>query len=201
MIVKNKRALLIGSVAAVHLFFFFFNFKSETALPPPKQSLIVHTYTPPPPKPIADPKPQPKRKDPVKGKLPSKKNSLLKELKESLKKIEATPPPPPSSLPLPPKIGSLQIDHADKKEENDYFVTLAHALKKGLELPEEGEVRLELTVSQSGQVLKLRVLHALSATNRRYLELNLPQMRLPPFSEELKNENSHTFTLTFCNAL
>jgi hypothetical protein len=194
---NRKTRILVSSVVAVHLFFFFFDFKEKHSPPSPKKSIVVNTYIPPPPiqKPVV--KAIPKRSIPTHKN--THKNEILNELKESLSKIETTAPPE-SSLSLPKKIQSLQIDHADKKEETDYLVSLAYALKESLELPEHGDVKLELTVSHTGRVLKLRILQALSEKNRRYLELNLPQMSLPPFNEDLKNENAHTFTLTFCNA-
>ena len=206
---RRKTLILISSVVFVHLFFFLFDFKEPPSLPAPKKSIVVNTYVPPPPK-VAPPasktrtqqtakvapmKPTVAPKKPT----PSKKNEILKDLKETLSRLE-TKAPPEAALSLPKQIQSLQIDHADKKEETDYFISLAHALKEELELPELGEVRLKLTVSHTGQVLKLRILQTLSEKNRRYLELNLPRLRLPPFSEDLKNENVHTFTLTFCNA-
>lgn len=196
---NKRRLLLIGSVVGVHLFFFFFNFKEKHAQPPPKKSIVVHTYTPPPPKPVIQAPSSRKKSAPRPAPQSNHKKEILKDLQETLSKIETTPPPF-SPLLLPKQIHSLQIDHADKKEKTDYFVTLAHALKEGLELPEQGEVKLELTVSKTGRVLKLHILYAQSEKNRRYLELNLPQMSLPPFSEELKHENAHLFTLTFCNA-
>ncbi|MCB1110809.1 MAG: hypothetical protein KDK64_07480 [Chlamydiia bacterium] len=191
---SKQKLLLIGSIVGIHLFVFFFNFREEAPPPSPKKSLLVHTYVPPPPKPKA-----PVTKSSPSPSRPSPSTSKQSLLKKTLSNIE-TPPPPSATLPLPKKIQSLQIDHADKKEETDYFISLAHALKEALELPEQGEVKLELTVSCMGRVLKLRILQAVSEKNRRYLELNLPQMSLPPFSEELKNESAHTFTLTFCNA-
>jgi len=205
---RRKTLILTSCVVFVHLFFFLFDFKEKHS-PPPKKSIVVNTYVPPPPKakpPVSKPhthkttKVAPKKPAALpKKSTPSKKNEILKDLKETLSRIE-TQAPPETSFSLPKQIQSLQIDHTDKKEETDYLISLAHALKEKLELPELGEVKLELTVSHTGQVLKLRILQALSEKNRRYLELNLPQLRLPPFSEDLKNENAHTFTLTFCNA-
>ena len=206
---RRKTLILISCVVFAHLFFFLFDFKEKCSPPPPKKSIVVNTYVPPPPKatpPVSKPRAQqttkvaPKKPAALpKKSTPSKKNEILKDLKETLSRIE-TKAPPETSLSLPKQIQSLEIDHADKKEETDYFISLAHALKEELELPELGEVKLELTVSHTGQVLKLRIVQALSEKNRRYLELNLPRLRLPPFSEDLKNENAHTFTLTFCNA-
>ncbi len=206
---REKPLILISCVVFVHLFFFLFDFKEKHSPLAPKKSIVVNTYLPPPTKattPASPPQAQqttkiaPKKPTALSRRsAPSKKNEILKNLKETLSKIE-TKAPPEASLPLPKQIQSLQIDHAEKKEETDYFISLAHALKEELELPELGEVKLELTVSYTGQVLKLRILQTLSEKNRRYLELNLPRLRLPPFSEDLKNENAHTFTLTFCNA-
>ncbi|WP_316359587.1 hypothetical protein [Candidatus Neptunichlamydia sp. REUL1] len=199
---RRKTIILISCVVFVHLFFFLFDFKEKHSPPPPKKSIVVNTYVPPPTKAtpaVSEPRTQQTTNVAPKKSTPSKKNEILKDLKETLSRIEAQAPPE-TSLSLPKQIQSLQIDHADKKEETDYFISLAHALKEELELPELGEVKLELTVSHTGQVLKLRILQALSEKNRRYLELNLPRLRLPPFSEDLKNENAHTFTLTFCNA-
>ncbi|MCB1107589.1 MAG: hypothetical protein KDK76_05800 [Chlamydiia bacterium] len=201
----KKNLTLISIVVAVHLFFFLFDFKEKTPPPPPKKSIVVNTYTPPPPAPAPKKRshtssPQHKGAVSSKGKAPlAKKNALLKDLKETLSNIE-THSPPDATLSLPKKIQNLQIDQGDRKEKTDYVVSLAQVLKEGLELPEHGVVKLELTVSQSGRVLKLQVLHTASEKNKRYLELNLPQISLPPFNEELKNESEHTFTLTFCNA-
>ncbi|QVL55776.1 MAG: hypothetical protein KFB95_00800 [Simkaniaceae bacterium] len=206
---RRKKLILISCVVFVHLFFFLFDFKEKHSPPAPKKSIVVNTYAPPPPKaalPASKPRTQQtakvKPKNPTalpKKSTPSKKSEILKDLKETLSRIE-TKAPPEATISLPKQIQSLQIDHGDKKEETDYFISLAHALKEELELPELGEVKLEMTVSHTGQVLKLRILRTLSGKNRRYLELNLPRLRLPPFSEDLKNENAHTFTLTFCNA-
>jgi hypothetical protein len=214
---NKKRLILISSVVSVHLFFFFFNFKSSKAPPPPKKSIVVNTYAPPPPPPsrrvqegahkkaatksapTSAPIKKSHSKRVTKPSANSQKHKILQEIKETLSKIE-TKAPPKSSLSLPKEIQALSIDSGDKKEETDYFISLAHSLKEGLELPEMGEVKLKLTISHSGRVLKLEILSAASIKNRRYLELNLPSMQLPPFSEDLKNENAHTFTLNFCNA-
>lgn len=197
-----KRKTLISCVIFVHLFFFLFDFKKKHSPPTPKKSIVVNTYVPPPTNAGGPAQKKPKQqaaKVALKKSVPSSKNEILKDLKETLSRIE-TKAPPKASLSLPKYVQSLQIDHADKKEETDYSISLAHALKEELELPELGEVKLELTVSHTGQVLRLRILQALSEKNQRYLELNLSRLRLPPFSEDLKNETAHTFTLTFCNA-
>lgn len=211
----NRRLLILSStVVAVHLFFFFFNFRKETAPPPPKSSIVVRTYIPPPPQKRAPPviKQVKKQSSTRSSSTPSKaspsprpqankkKNDLLNELRESLTKLESqTPMEPSPSLTLPKNIRNLEIDHPEQEAPADYFLILAQTLKNELELPEYGDVKLELTVLNNGRVTKLRVLNASSDKNKRYLELKLPNLLLPPFSEELINEREHTFTLTFCN--
>lgn len=201
----NRRLLVLStSVVTIHLLLFFFNFKKETPPPPPKSSIVVHTYLPPPPK--APPvikqvaKASPSATKQASPQSNKKKQDLLKELQDSLKKLEIQIPtesPPPLSLPK--TIQNLEIDHLEKETPTDYFVILAQAMKNELELPEYGDVKLELTVLNSGRVTRLKVLHASSEKNQRYLELKLPSLILPPFSEDLKNDREHTFTLTFCN--
>lgn len=201
----NRRLLVLStSVVAVHLFLFLFNFKKETPPPPPKSSIVVRTYLPPPPKAppvikqvVKTSPTAPKKSSPQSNK---KKKDLLKELQDTLKKLETPiPKESQSTLSLPKTIQNLEIDHLEKETPTDYFVILAQALKNELELPEYGDVKLELTVLNSGRVTRLKVLNASSEKNRRYLELKLPNLILPPFSEDLKNDREHTFTLTFCN--
>lgn len=211
----NRRLLILSSsVVAVHLFIFFFNFKKDIAPPSPKKSIVVRTFTPPPPKKTAPvirnvskkPSATPKSSSPPKSNSSStpqvnkKKNDLLKELKESLTKIEKyTPSEKSTSITLPKNIQNLEIDDVEREEKTDYFILLAQTLKNELELPDFGDVKLELTILNSGRVTKLKVLSASSEKNRRYLELKLPSLILPAFSEDLKNQYEHTFTLTFCN--
>lgn len=206
----NRRLLILtSSVVAAHLFLFFFNFKKDIAPPSPKKSIVVRTFTPPPKKPApvikkisTSPKPSSPSKphSSLAPQVNKKKNDLFKEIKESLTKIEkSTHSEKSTALTLPKNIQNLEIDHIEMEEKNDYFILLAETLKNELELPDYGDVKLELTVLHSGRVTKLKILDASSEKNRRYLELKLPKLTLPAFSEDLKNQYEHTFTLTFCN--
>lgn len=199
----NRRVLILTcSVVSVHLFFFFFNFRKSPEIPKAKQSIIVRTFTPPPKSPPTSIR-QTETKTIKKGAKPQanrKKDDVLNDLKESLTKIEKqnaieTPTP----LSFPKNIPSLEIDQAEEPEVTDYFTLIAQTLKSELELPELGDVKLELTVLNNGKVMKLHILHTESEKNRRYLELKLPTLILPSFTEDLKNKPEHTFTLTFCN--
>jgi hypothetical protein len=205
----NRRFLILSStVVAFHLFIFFFNFKKEIAPPVPKSSIVVRTFIPPPPQKALPTIKQSTKNSSVPSKTSSKsppqetkkKNDLLKELQDSLTKIENQSSAESSIALTPPKtIQKLEIDHLESEEPVDYFLLLAKTLKNELELPEYGDVKLELTVLNNGRVVKLRILNTSSDKNKRYLELKLPTLLLPPFSDNLKNEREHTFTLTFCN--
>lgn len=206
---------LIFFVVTVHLSLLLLDFRSKPSQNIPKKSIVVRTFTPPPQRskaqPITqkrtpatqqrNPTTQQRKKVPANKKVPPQslqKKELFKELKEALSKIEVAAPPE-STLSVPKNISSLHIDTAEEESKKKYLSSLAQTLKEGLELPEHGEVRLELTIRKSGQVIKLNILHAVSENNRQYLETHLPHLFLPPFTEELKNEQQHTFTLTFCN--
>lgn len=203
---SRRLGILILSVVVAHLALFFFNF-SKPSPPPPKKSLIVNTYipppTPPPPPPRPTQKPQHQKVKPVIHKhSTSQRQKVLKELGETLAKIESRQEEIKQQAPLtlPKPIETLQIDRAEQKqEEADYFVILASSLKEALELPEFGKVKLELTLLNTGKVEKVRIVHSESEKNRHYLEQQLLFLLLPPFTEELKKERKHTFVLTFCN--
>lgn len=74
--------------------------------------------------------------------------------------------------------------------------TLVSYLHSSLNLPEFGEVKIQVTVNKEGSIEKLVVLHAESKKNKAYLEQHLPLLELP-----ITLEKEKTFTLTFCNEI
>lgn len=194
----------IITIVTLHLIFFFVDFTSQSTQKSPKKSLIVQTFRSPP---IQKVRSQPASKAPYNQPTPLLKNSeseinkqkLLNDLSRHLSQIEPIEEPKGTLSSPPPLIPLFEIDHMAEEEITDYFVLIASHLKEALELPEHGEVKLELTVRKTGQIRKLRILHASSEKNQRYLELTLPVLTLPPFTDDLKNELEHTFTLRFCN--
>ena len=204
--------ILTFFVVTTHLIFFSFDFLKHTP-PSSKKSLIVNTYIPPPAKKPSPPTTQsvpsihhppttqPQKQSTIKKpSLISQKQKILKELGETLEKMTSKQKAieHESSLTLPPSIDTLQIDHVEE-EHNDYFLMIAYILREKLKLPEYGMVKLELTLRNTGRVLKVSVLNAESNKNQWYLERQLPYMEFPPFTEDLKKERQHTFALTFCN--
>ncbi|MBI2812372.1 MAG: hypothetical protein HYX67_16325 [Candidatus Melainabacteria bacterium] len=159
---------------------------------------------------IAKTAPPPTKKAP----LPRAKisDSLLKELEESIAKIEKssdkgvaskrTPTIAKAAAPI-----TLQIDipfekgsNAEEGEE-DYTDTLIRHLHQSLSLPDYGEVKIQLSLRQDGSVAKIVVLTTQSEKNKRYLESILPSLRFPRFDGVFASKKEHTFTLTFCNEL
>jgi len=215
---KHPRQSAIGAVVLVgHLFFTFYEFKKNHPIPTPKQSIIVHTHTEKPkPKPrpepqsqiVSNPKPKPSStKKKIPPPKPTKKKidqNILKELEQTLAKIEQKQKAPESIIPLtvPKAIEELHIDQMPESlpiGETSYLSLLVQSLRETLELPEDGRVRVQVTVLKSGRVEKVQVLYAESENNKCYLERELIHMTLPPFSDELAGKMQHTFTLNFCH--
>lgn len=221
---KHPLETTIGAAVLFgHLLFIFFNFKTAHPPPVPKQSIVVHTHvlpkpkpkpqvqpaTNPTPKPKAKPAPKPKAKPPTQPKKapppkPKKNQTVLKELQEVLANIEEKQTHQETAAPLnlPKEIQQLSIDTIDTSatvEEASYLPLLVQALKTHLELPEDGKVRIQLTVLKSGRVEKVQILYAESEKNKMYLERELIHMALPPFSNELAGKVKHTFTMNFCH--
>jgi hypothetical protein len=135
-------------------------------------------------------------------------SSLVQELEESIAKIEDHSGKMKKNQKFigkraPSRSNPLQIDQLDFKEEasesNDYVDILVRQLHVSLNLPDFGEVKIELTLRQDGTVAKLKVLNAESQQNRKYLEAKLPQLKFPQLSGFKPEEKEHTFVLNFCN--
>ncbi|HSX12492.1 MAG TPA: hypothetical protein VLF61_03290 [Rhabdochlamydiaceae bacterium] len=95
----------------------------------------------------------------------------------------------PSKLPFP-DFG--EADEGEGTEEE----TLGSFLSSSLNLPEFGEVKIQMTIKKDGSVARLVVLQTESRKNKAYLEKHLPLLRFPLILDKEK-----TFTLTFCNEI
>jgi hypothetical protein len=183
---------------------------------PPKK-LTINQYvaksvtkkTTPSPSPSAKKKSSPSKSLPqktppkqVKKEIPKVKPSplaqkLVRELEESIAKIEGSHDKVDTSLELetPRTIDALKIESFKPNLTNDdYTGTLILCLQQSLNLPDFGEVKIKLTLRHDGTVEQLTVLKAESENNRRYLETHLPHVKFPAL-----NNLEHTFVLTFCN--
>ncbi len=130
-------------------------------------------------------------------------DNLLKDLEESIAKIEnksdkALINKKAFSAPIALQIDSLAENDINSAE-SSYTDTLIGYLHEALSLPDYGEVKIQLSLRQDGTVVKVVVLKAKNEKNRLYLENNLPRLKFPRFDSSLTNKKEHTFVLTFCN--
>lgn len=176
--------------------------KKEIAAPPEKKPAVKKEPA------IADKKlgdlKQPPKKNPPKPPERAKiSDSLLKELEESIAKIEKSgdkgtaKPKKTLASPAPLQIDTPLAEAADAEE--DYTDALIGHLHQCLTLPDYGEVKIQLSLRQDGTVIKLVVLRAQSEKNKQYLEKNLPQLRFPRFDGAYASKKECVFTFTFCN--
>lgn len=150
--------------------------------------------------------PTQKKCQPKKGVVPSlerveAKRRALKRVEEGLKAIQAPAclKDRQDPLPLPFKVSHLAIDRTEWSQSQGYVDLLTCSLKEALALPERGNVKLALTIENSGKVVKLQVLESASDANQAYLESHLLPLSLPPFGKDLTNQNEQTWIVTFCN--
>ena len=134
---------------------------------------------------------------------------LLRELEETIAKIDENRDKIYTSKKLSPaqkvKPLELAIDGVNDVEVNlgeasaNYRETLVAFLHQTLNLPDYGEVKIQVTLRRDGSVEKLKVLKTESEKNRKYLETHLPLLKFPiNISPDKKELN---FVLTFCNEL
>ncbi|MCP5492240.1 MAG: hypothetical protein H7A40_04280 [Chlamydiales bacterium] len=189
--------IVLGAHLAVLTVFIFSKPKTTTTA---LQSIRVSTFTyePPPPK------------KQVVATIPLKKTPVV------AKKAPTKKPPPPKLKPKPkptPRASDVlaevkknlqKIDRAstEKKVEAKtvaYATILMQRLQSSLNLPEEGNVKLELELRADGKVMGVKILQTHSEINAHYLEEILPTLFLPSFVGDLQGQKQHTFTLTVCH--
>jgi hypothetical protein len=174
--------------------------------PPPAQK-----PTPKKAPPIADKKlvkEKEKKNTPVKQAQEEKRErmsqKLLQELEESLNRLETKPEKKKGSgkkQDFSKAIDPLNFGSgfgSEASDSGDYSGSLVGYLKQVLNLPEYGDVKIQLTVKEDGSFVNLVVLKAESEKNRKYLETSLPHLSFPPLKGKKKQE---TFTVTFCNEI
>lgn len=153
------------------------------------------------------PKPQPlKSKKPAVNDAPQKKKvktppaKTQEEPEEITTKIDSKKEKSYSSpkLDVPAPIEKNRLTLADIIETSDYQELLVSYLHQMLNLPDYGEVRIQLTLSEDGTVTKMVVLKTESQKNKEYLERNLPMLKFPRL---FSNKKEETFMLTFCNEI
>lgn len=131
-------------------------------------------------------------------------SSILNQLEESIAKIaQKDDKQCKSSTVMRTDLSSkVAIDFAQEEQLlSSYTASLIKALTQALQLPEYGEVKVQIQVNSLGEITDLLVLQTESTANKLYLEKCLPNIVLPKCNEKKPLNNKQTFTLTFCNAL
>lgn len=178
--------------------------------PAPKKEIAAKkppTPTKPtPPVKSTPPTPSKKKETPqvvVKKEAPSEKISsdqkkqlvsLMKQGLATLNKTDNVLKKAPSSSSLNADLNAVSSFLAESF--SIYQDELIAYLKHRLELPENGNVSLQLTLTAQGKVARIKILSSTSEKNRSYVEKELPPLAFPPFGDRLKGEKEHTFPVT-----
>ncbi len=180
--------------------------KKTPPKPEKKEAKKVETQAP-----ASAPKktPEPKKEKTLQvKKQKSAKEEVLKELEERIAKIEAKndrmPLKPelavPSSISLSSQTAlQAPVALADQNfsADDEFISSLIGYLQGQLQLPDRGEVQIQLTLRKDGKVETMKVIKTESEKNRKYLEENLSKLSFP--SMYLEGSSSKSFLFTFCN--
>ncbi|MCH9627997.1 MAG: hypothetical protein S4CHLAM2_16460 [Chlamydiales bacterium] len=200
-------------------------FHPPKAKPLPRKAVAVQTYliqeekpkpqippsTPkskpaPAPKPAPKPKPKPKpvtKPKPTVTQTPKKKpdpqkEELVRMMQKSLSSLDQPSKPTSTPTKTTKPIGPLASEALHF--EAAYQDRLIAFLENALTLPEKGNVKLALTVNRSGMITQVHIKEAASSRNRSYIETSLPELLLPPFTDQFKGESTHTFSITLTSS-
>ena len=151
-----------------------------------------------------------KKVDPKIAEMQAKKKELLASVSKNLEKVKPTST---SSLKKenatlakikPLALGSLSVDAEILNDGKDSFNVrevsyrneLASRLKNVLKLPENGEVKIKLTIGSTGKFINLIVTGFESKKNRKYIEEAIKKLTFPSFSGNFNNATEYTFSIT-----
>ena len=184
----------------------FTNKKLKTTKP-----ILIRTVVQPPhiilPKITATTSKPPIEASPKKIETPSKK--IVKSLPATPKKASgpSTPIAKPSAikkgeLSIPAPIAtSTKVKQTERaKNDMNFGDFLVQYLQNTLELPEYGEVKMEVTIDQGGHLTHLQILDSKSEKNAQFLKNRLPTLPFPCLNDFDIFEMKQTFTITFKNA-
>jgi outer membrane biosynthesis protein TonB len=85
--------------------------------------------------------------------------------------------------------------------ERTYYDELIHRLKLALRLPDHGSVKVKLTLSSDGKVVRVSIVSSKSSKNKSYIEKTLPTLSFPKFGSNFSGQKEQTFRLNLCNEL
>jgi outer membrane biosynthesis protein TonB len=190
-----------------------------TTVEKPVTAQLLPTVTAPKASPATPkPKAKPKRATPTKktNAIPIKKENppipkeLVQKLEESIAKIDKKPDNyrGKEAFVLPERIKSsahLDTSRSLATQPSDFLIEvkgeLIQQLQSSLHLPDFGEVKVQLKLSESGKVENVKVLKAASQKNHEYLIKELPLMSFPSLSLHRLPEKERVFVITFHNEI
>lgn len=141
-------------------------------------------------------------------KTPTATQKQIQEIEERIAKIEAkndrmlnksklaVPTPITLSSQIPSQ-NSLEFTKDQMFATDDAVASLIGYLQGYLQLPDIGEVQIQLVLRKDGKVESMKVIKTESEANRKYLEEYLPKLSFP--LSILERASSRSFLLTFCN--
>ena len=174
---------------------------------PPKK--VVTPQKPPAAPPAVKPKPQsnlPAKKSPPtqpakKGKeAPPAKAAVIDDLTAALDLLKEWDSPSNSrpALQVPTAVHIQQSQVASTNPSYGEF--LVGYLESTLDLPEFGQVKIQLVVDREGHVISSEILSSENLKNSEFLKNRLPQLTFPCFNDFGITEKCLTFTVSFQNA-
>ena len=103
-----------------------------------------------------------------------------------------------SPLVLPKEISIPKVSFQEEVEGN-YGEVLVVFLQNALDLPENGEVKMDLEIDGTGKIIRTDILESKSKKNGEFLKKRLPELALPCFNGFRKSNETFCFTITFKN--
>lgn len=188
--------------------------KKKPTPPPsqPEKPAAVKTPAKTTPSPKKNAKPVIKKEPPLPSAPPLVSKELIKELQESIAKIDgkqdklkqeskAGPAAEVSPTPLKSLSSLEKINTPAPSSQSAVKELLMHELHSVLHLPDYGEVKMHLIMRSDGSIAEVKVIKADSKKNKAYLEKELLKHRFPFISEMNLSQETLSFMITFCNEI
>lgn len=141
--------------------------------------------------------------------LLAKAKENLAKMSETRDKINTSSSVNLESTNLPKEIVSLHVDALPLggsegsgewgTKETSYKDEIAYRLKMALKLPDYGAVKIKLTLSRTGKVVKIEIVKSESNKNKAYVENKIPTLLFPSFGQKFQGEPHYTFEFLLQN--
>ena len=196
--------IIVFIVITMHLIPFIFRHRSILPISTTSQKLQVSTYTISRPSRVAiatqthsttkrQKKPNKSRVSTITPKIISKDTiHSMQKICNKLQQIEEDTINRSSAL-LLPELPKESIDESEPVLLS-YQTLLLDYLEKNILLPEQGTVDLQITLSDNGKPISIKIIHSTSKVNAEFLCTELEKHVFPPFIKEAKEK---TFILSF----